>query len=79
MALLYEPQPNLKSQPGEQQLRRDFENAIQKQGGKLAGASLGQKAPIYKIVKNSKDIWVVLMLNSGEYYTGSYAVRIVEP
>jgi OmpA-OmpF porin, OOP family len=78
MALLYKPQP-AKSHPSEPQLRRDFENAIQKQGGKLVGASSGQKAPVYKIVKNSKNIWVVLMLFSGEYYTGFYTVRIVEP
>ena len=78
MALLYSPQPDLKSKPGELQLRRNFEDAVKKQGGGLVGATPGQKWPIYKIVKNGKEFWVVLMVNSGEYYTGSYAYRIIE-
>jgi len=32
MALLYSPQPDLKSKPGELQLRRNFEDAVKKTG-----------------------------------------------
>lgn len=78
MALLYNPQPELKAKPGEAQVRTDFENAIKKQGGKLLGISVGQKWPVYKMDKNGKESWVVLMITSGEYYTGTYGCRIIE-
>ena len=78
IALLYSPQPGLKSKPSEIQLRRDFENAVKKQNGRLLGATIGQKWPIYKMAKDDKEFWVVLMINSGEYFTGSYAYRIIE-
>lgn len=78
VALLYSPQPELKSKPSEPQLRRHFEDAAKKEGGGLVGATPGQKWPIYKMVKNGKEFWVVLMVDSGEYYTGSYAYRIIE-
>ncbi len=77
-ALLYQPQPELKVKPTEAQLRTEFENAIKKQGGAQVGATPGQKWSVYKIIKNGKDIWVVLMIDSGQYFTGSYAYRIVE-
>lgn len=76
-AFLYSTQPDLKSKPSEAQLRRDFETTLAKQGGKRVGETYGQKWPIYKLVKNGKEIWVVLMVNSGEYFTGAYAYRIV--
>ncbi|TAL23676.1 MAG: hypothetical protein EPN94_09050 [Nitrospirae bacterium] len=78
MALLYSPQPGLKSKLSEPQLRSDFENAVKKQGGRLFGATPGQKWPIYKIVKDGKEFWIVLMVNSGKYFTGSYGYRIIE-
>jgi hypothetical protein len=78
VALLYSPLPELKTKPSEPQLRRHFEDAAKTQGGGLAGTTPGQNWPIYKMVKNGKDFWVVLMVNSGEYYTGSYAYRVIE-
>ena len=78
LAMLYNPQPELKSKPGEAQVRTDFENAIKKQGGKLLGITVGQKWPVYKMDKNGKESWVVLMINSGQYYDGSYGYRIIE-
>jgi hypothetical protein len=77
-ALMYSPQPELKSKPSELQLRSDFENAVKKQGGALAATTPGQKWSVYKVVKDGKEFWIVLMVNSGEYFTGSYAYRIVE-
>jgi hypothetical protein len=77
-ALMYSPQPELRSKPSELQLRSDFENAVKKQGGTLAATTPGQKWPVYKIVKDGKEFWIVLMVNSGQYFTGSYAYRIVE-
>jgi len=78
VALLYSPQPELKSKPSESQLRSYFEDAAKKEGGGIVGATPGQKWPIYKMVQNGKEFWVVLMVNSGQYYTGSYAYRIIE-
>ncbi|PKN65379.1 MAG: hypothetical protein CVU57_11075 [Deltaproteobacteria bacterium HGW-Deltaproteobacteria-15] len=78
MALLYRPQPELKTKPSETQLRGDFENAVKKQGGTLLGITYGQKWPVYKMVKDSKEFWVVLMIKSGEYFTGPYSYRIIE-
>jgi hypothetical protein len=77
-ALSYSPQPELKSKPSEVQLKTDFENTVKKQGGTQQGTTPGQKWPVYKMIKDGKEFWVVLMINSGEYYTGSYAYRIVE-
>jgi hypothetical protein len=78
VALSYSPQTELKSKPGEAQLRSDFENAVKKQGGTLLGITYGQKWPVYKIVKDGKEFWIVLLINSGEYYTGSFTYRIIE-
>ncbi len=77
-ALLYSPQPDLKSKPGEAQVRIDFENSVKKQGGALVGTTIGQKWPIYKIVKDGTEYWIVLMIDSDEYFTGSYAYRIIK-
>jgi hypothetical protein len=78
VALLYSPLPELKAKPTEQQLRGYFEDAAKAQGGGLVGTTPGQNWPIYKMVRNRKDFWVVLMVNSGEYYTGSFAYRVIE-
>ncbi|MFH1982317.1 MAG: hypothetical protein ABIL58_10750 [Pseudomonadota bacterium] len=78
MALLYRLQPEIKTKPNEAQLRGDFENAVKKQGGILLGITYGQKWPIYKMVHDGKEFWVVLMIKSGEYFTGPYTCRIIE-
>ena len=51
---------------------------MKKQGGALAATSPGQKWPVYKVAANGKEYWIVLMVNSGEYFTGSYTVRVIE-
>jgi hypothetical protein len=75
---MYSPQPELKSKPSEAQFRSDFENAVKKQGGALAGTTPGQNWPVYKMAKDGKEFWIVLMVNSGQYFTGSYTCRIIE-
>lgn len=77
-ALLYQPQPEVKTKITEEQLRSEFENAVKKQGGTLFATTPGQKWPVYKIAKDGKQIWIVLMVDPGQYFTGSYAYRIVE-
>ena len=77
-ALLYNPQPELKAKPSEAKLRSDFENTVKKQGGKVLGVTVGQQWPVYKMDKDGKESWVVLMITSGEYYDGSYGYRIIE-
>lgn len=78
MVLLYSPQPELGSKPAEAKLRSDFEGAVKKQGGSQIGVTYGQRWPVYKIAKDGKEYSVILMINSGEYFTGSYAYRIIE-
>jgi len=77
-ALMYSPQPELKAKPSEAQLKNDFENAVKLVGGELLGKTFGQEWPFYHFVKDGKEFWVLLMVDSGKYYTGSYAFRIVE-
>jgi hypothetical protein len=49
-----------------------------KQGGALLGETLGQKWPVCKMSKDGKEFWIVLLITSGEYYTGTYTFRIIE-
>jgi OOP family OmpA-OmpF porin len=78
IAFSYMPQPELKTKPSEVQLRSYFENAVKKMNGTLFGITYGQKWPVYTIVKDGKKFWIILMVNSGKYYDGSYACRIIE-
>jgi hypothetical protein len=75
---LYMPQPDTKTKLSETQLRSDFGNAIEKMNGILYGITYGQKWPVYKIEKDGKKFWIILLVDSGEYYNGSYACRIIE-
>ncbi len=77
-AILCKPQPDLKSKPTEAGLKADFEKAITKQGGALVGATPGQKWPVYKLAKDGKEYWIVLLVDGGKYFTGSYGVRVIE-
>jgi len=77
-AILYSPQPDLKSKPTEAGLKADFDKVITKQGGTLVSATPGQKWPVYKLTKDGKEFWIVLMVDGGQYFTGSYAVRVIE-
>lgn len=78
-AVLYAHQTDLKvKKPTEAWLKTEFENIMKKEGGALAATSPGQKWPVYKVTANGKEYWIVLMVDSGEYFTGSYAVRVIE-
>lgn len=77
-AYMYKPQPELKTIPGEAELRSDFENGIKKLNGTLFGITYGQEWPVYTLVKDGKKYWIILLVNSGKYYTGSYTCRIIE-
>ena len=57
--MTYYPQSDLKSKPSELQIRRNFENAIVKQGGTLVGTATNKKQ-IYKLNKDGKEIWIEL-------------------
>jgi hypothetical protein len=46
--------------------------------GTLFGITYGQKWLVYTIAKDGKKFWIVLLVNSGQYFTGSYACRIIE-
>jgi OmpA-OmpF porin, OOP family len=76
-AWMYSPQPDLKSKPSEIQLNTDFESFVKGHGGTLLGITFGQEWPIYKIVKDGKEIWIILLMNHGEYFNGTYTARIV--
>lgn len=76
--LLYMPQPDAPTKPTEAKLRSDFENAVKKMNGTLFGLTYGQKWPVYTITKDGKEFWIVLLIDSGEYFKGSYACRIIE-
>jgi OOP family OmpA-OmpF porin len=74
----YMPQPDAKTKLSEAQLLNDFENAIKKMNGNLFGITYGQKWPVYTITKDGKKSWIILLVDSGKYFNGSYACRIIE-
>ena len=71
--LTYYPYNDLKTKPSELQIRRNFENAIQKQGGTLVGTATNNKN-IFKLVKDGKEIWVELWAE----FTGKYGFTIIQ-
>ncbi|MGB5216766.1 MAG: OmpA family protein [Smithella sp.] len=71
--MTYYPQNDLKSKPSELQIRRNFENAILKQGGTLVGTATNKKQ-IYKLNKDGKEIWVELWAE----FTGKYGFTIIQ-
>jgi len=71
--MTYYPQSDLKSKPSELQIRRNFENAIVKQGGTLVGTATNKKQ-IYKLNKDGKEIWVELWAE----FTGKYGFTIIQ-
>ncbi len=78
IAFSYMPQPGLKTTPSEARLRSHFDAAIKQLDGALFGITFGQKWPVYTFVKDGKKYWVILMVDSGKYYNGSYAYRIIK-
>ncbi|MHB8138640.1 MAG: OmpA family protein [Smithellaceae bacterium] len=71
--MTYYPQSDLKSKPSELQIRRNFENAILKQGGTLVGTATNKKQ-IYKLNKDGKEIWIELWAE----FTGKYGFTIIQ-
>jgi len=71
--MTYYPQSDLKSKPSELQIRRNFENAIVKQGGTLVGTATN-KRQIYKMNKDGKEIWVEVWAD----FTGKYGFTIIQ-
>lgn len=78
VAIMYSPQPELKQKPTESKLKTDFESAMKKQGGAFVTLTVGQKWPVYKLTKDGKEYWIVLLVDSGQYFDGSYTVRVIE-
>lgn len=75
-ALLYRVDPALETT--EAQVRDHFTSVIGALGGSLLGVTFGQEWPVYAMAADGKEYWVVLMIKSGEYFTGSYTYRIIE-
>jgi outer membrane protein OmpA-like peptidoglycan-associated protein len=71
--LTYYPQSDIKSKPSELQIRRNFENAIQKLGGTLVGTTNNNRQ-IYKLAKDGKEIWVEVWAE----FTGKYGFTIIQ-
>jgi OOP family OmpA-OmpF porin len=68
----YYPQATLKEKPSELQIRRNFEAAIQKAGGKIVGTDKGRQT--YTLTADGKEIWVEIWAE----FTGKYGFTIVE-
>lgn len=78
MVFSYMQQSKLKTKTSEENIRTHFDNVIKKLNGTLYGLTFGQKWPVYMFEKDGKKFWVILMVDSGKYFTGSYAYRIIE-
>jgi OOP family OmpA-OmpF porin len=68
----YYPQNSLTTKPSELQIRRNFQNAVQKLGGTAVATDKGRDA--YRIMRNGKEIWVEVWAE----FTGKYGFFIVE-
>jgi len=71
--MTYYPYNDLKSKPSELQIRRNFENAIQKQGGTFVGKTTNNRY-IFKLAKDGNEIWVELWAE----FTGKYGFTIIQ-
>ncbi len=78
IAYLYMPKQDLKTKTSAVDIRNHFDNSIKKLNGSLMGVTSGQKWPVYIFAKEGKEYWVVLMIDEGKYFTGSYAFRVIE-
>lgn len=68
----YYPQAKATDKPSELQIKRNFEAAIQKAGGKVVGADKGRET--FMLNADGKDIWVEVWAE----FTGKYGFTIVE-
>ncbi len=71
--LTYYPQNDLKTKPSELQIRRNFENAIQKLGGTLVGTT-DKNRQVFKLAKDGKEIWIEVWAE----FTGKYGFTIIQ-
>jgi len=70
--LSYYPQNSLTTKPSELQIRRNFQNAVQKLGGTAVASDKGRDT--YRINRNGKEVWVEVTAE----FTGKYGFFIVE-
>ena len=68
----YYPQAKATEKPSELQIKRNFEAAIQKAGGKIVGADKGRET--FTLIADGKEIWVEVWAE----FTGKYGFTIVE-
>ena len=68
----YYPQNSLNPKPSELQIQRNFQNAVQKQGGKVVWTEKAQDT--YMLVKDGVEVWVHLRAE----FTGKYFLTIVQ-
>jgi outer membrane protein OmpA-like peptidoglycan-associated protein len=68
----YYPQNDLPSKPSELQIQRNFENAVQKLGGKVVWSEKGRST--LKLDKDGKELWIEVTAE----FTGKHGLRIVQ-
>ncbi len=68
----YYPQATQAQKPSELQIRRNFENAVQKQGGTVVWSDKIRLT--FKLAKDDKEIWAELRTE----FTGKYFLTIVQ-
>ncbi len=70
--IAYRPQNTLASKPSELQIQRNFENAVQKQGGMVLWSEKGRST--FKLTREGLEIWVELRTD----FTSGYALFIIQ-
>jgi len=70
--IVYYPQSTLKPTPSDLTILRNFESAVQKQGGKLIAKDKSKET--LNLVQNGKELWVEVWAE----ITGRYGLTIVE-
>jgi len=68
----YYPQATAASKPSELQIQRNFQNAVQQQGGQVVWTEKGRDT--YKLVMDGQETWVQLAVE----FTGKYFLTIVQ-
>jgi len=70
--IAYRPQNTLSEKPSELQIQRNFENAVQKQGGAVLWSEKSRST--LKLLKDGDEIWVELRTD----FTSGYALFIIQ-
>jgi len=70
--IAYRPQNTLASKPSELQIQRNFENAVQKQGGTVLWSEKGRST--LRLSREGVDIWTELRTD----FTSGYALFIIQ-